>query len=125
MITRDDYEREARLLFEKLMKLHRGKSAGYGGEADIFRNLTDFGWKGVIIRLDDKMNRLKNLVFSNTKNKQDMQQIDESFDETLIDLIGYGFIIHALRILAAPCRFNLTTGGSDGRNEREAKTRNK
>lgn len=65
---------EAILLFEK-------KQLDYGSG-----NIADFGEFGVIVRLNDKVNRLKNLF------KTQGKALNESIADTWVDITNYGGI---------------------------------
>jgi len=54
-------------------------------------NINDFGEFGVIVRLNDKVARLKNLY------KSGKEPANESIDDTWIDVVGYGIIGCMLR----------------------------
>lgn len=54
-------------------------------------NILTFGEFGVLVRMNDKFERLKNLVL----NKKDAE--NESIDDTLDDIIGYATLYKLLR----------------------------
>jgi len=54
-------------------------------------NITDFGESGVLVRLNDKVCRLKNLL---TKNKEPK---NESIDDSWVDTANYAIIAIMLR----------------------------
>jgi len=54
-------------------------------------NILGFGEQGLVVRLWDKINRLKNLVWHNTRPK------NESVEDTLNDIAGYAIIGLMLR----------------------------
>jgi len=66
-------------LFETFKK--KQKSYGCG-------NIADFGERGVFIRMNDKMKRLKNLVWDGKDNPIE----DETIDDTYLDLADYALI---------------------------------
>lgn len=49
-------------------------------------NILKFGEKGVIVRLSDKIERAKNLLWDNNKPN------NESIEDTFIDIAGYAII---------------------------------
>lgn len=57
------------------------KNANYGNSFD--RQMDEYGMIAAVIRLDDKMSRLRAL----TKGEQD--KVGESVDDTLRDIVGY------------------------------------
>lgn len=48
------------------------------------KNITKFGLQGILIRLSDKVERLRNLVAGTG-----VETADESIDDTLADVVGY------------------------------------
>lgn len=68
------YYLEAILMFEK-------KQLDYGSG-----NIADFGEFGVLVRLNDKINRLKNLF------KNQVEARNESIADTWLDITNYGLI---------------------------------
>lgn len=59
------------------------KQASYGSG-----NIAKFGEKGVIIRMNDKMERLVHLVYNEEPNPLD----DETIEDTYIDMADYALI---------------------------------
>ena len=75
-----------------LMALHARKNRDYGNAADA--SYREFGLISYVIRLNDKMNRLKSL----TKPGTDIGVKDESIEDTLMDLAAYAIMaIESLR----------------------------
>ena len=64
------------------------KQSDYG-----HKNITEFGEYGVLVRVNDKLARLKNLT---TKNNQVMVS-DETIDDTWADIANYAIIALMLR----------------------------
>ena len=63
------------------------KNKRYGG-----KNIEEFGQEGVVIRINDKIDRLKNIVFNKVKETE-----DETIEDTWKDLAGYailGLMLH-------------------------------
>ena len=56
------------------------KNSDYGNSFDMLRN--EYGMMSTLIRLGDKLNRLKTLTTTPAK-------VDESIEDTLLDLAGY------------------------------------
>lgn len=85
--------------FHELLKLagetHDRKSADYGSATDPFANVRasqEFGvepWKGAMIRLNDKVTRLKSLA--NNGNLT-----NESAQDSFMDIAVYALIAHVL-----------------------------
>lgn len=75
-----------------LMALHARKNKDYGNAAD--DSYKEFGLVSYIIRLNDKMNRLKSL----TKPGVEQEVKNESIEDTLMDLAAYAIMaIESLR----------------------------
>jgi len=66
---------------------HVTKATAYGKDA-----VGRFGLYGVVVRMNDKMERLINLT-----TRQDVPSNDESIDDTLKDIAGYAIIALILR----------------------------
>lgn len=84
-------EREAmmfKIFEEELVPILRAKGHDYSGEADIHSNFRDFGLLGILVRIGDKYHRLKNILLQGGNRKV----ANETIEDTLLDLIGYGFI---------------------------------
>lgn len=62
------------------------KNADYGNNVD--KNIDEWGLSSLAIRLDDKLNRFKNLI----KEGNTRQVSDEAIEDTLLDLAGYAIL---------------------------------
>ena len=71
-------------IFGKCTALAEKKGHDYSGSTDGMANFKTFGWKGIVVRLEDKMQRL--IHFS--KSGQ-FRVVDENIEDTLQDLINY------------------------------------
>lgn len=83
-------ERELKIhdiVSNELLPLLRAKGHDYSG-SDVMSNFRDFGWRGVVVRIGDKYHRLKNFICQGTLDIK-----DETIQDTMIDLINYGFIL--------------------------------
>ena len=69
-----------------LADLISAKQYDYGKD-----NILGFGQQGLVVRLWDKINRLKNLIWNNQRPK------NESVEDTLNDIAGYAIIGLMLR----------------------------
>lgn len=73
------------MTFEQITKemneLYLRKNADYGNSFE--KTMDTFGIIAPVIRLNDKVNRLTNLV------KSEDPQVDESIEDTLLDLANY------------------------------------
>ncbi len=74
MITFQDLTKEMNELYER-------KNRDYGNSFD--QTLDEFGVVAGLIRMNDKMNRIKSIYNKDTNVK------DESLEDTLIDLANY------------------------------------
>lgn len=98
-----DREKAIRDIFEnELIPILRAKGHDYAGDGDTFGNLRDFGWKGIVVRLGDKYHRLKNFCLSSCHSAPDAESSllkvkDENIEDTLKDLINYGFLTLVLK----------------------------
>lgn len=74
-----------------IMELLGRKNADYGHD-----NVTDFEWWGIVVRLNDKFRRIRNLTLKFLKGEQAAVK-DETFDDTILDLTCYGLILRMVR----------------------------
>lgn len=75
---------------DRMLELHRGKDAMYGSSFE--DGMEEFGVVSSLVRLNDKMNRLKSLYRSSVASGVDfvgMGGYGESVRDTLIDLANY------------------------------------
>jgi hypothetical protein len=81
-----------RELCEAARELSRRKNEDYACQSDPFRNFRYFGSLGILVRLSDKLARLRSFeergVFSVT---------DENLRDTVMDLINYAIIYYAYK----------------------------
>ena len=73
-------------LTEDLHDLYVRKNADYG---DSFRKVREDIPNAILVRLSDKMNRLKSLM---TKSEDEQKVVDESIDDTLMDIANYALL---------------------------------
>jgi hypothetical protein len=80
---------------EELLKLHadmsthaasimRKKNEDYGAETDPFRNFRAFGPYGILVRLSDKLSRLRTY-----EERGKFSVDDEGMEDTVLDAINY------------------------------------
>ena len=92
-MTRDElYALHTRTALEALGVM-RKKNIDYASEADPFRNFRTFGLLGIVVRMSDKIARLHSLVERGVENNAVK---DESYTDTLLDLINYAVIFKGL-----------------------------
>jgi hypothetical protein len=73
-----------RLVIEEIHETFKIKNADYGNSFG--EQYSEYGLLSAVIRLDDKMRRLKQLM------KQDAQVKDESIRDTILDMANYGIM---------------------------------
>ena len=72
-------------LTEQLIETYKAKNADYGDSfADSFK---EFGITSAVVRMNDKMNRIKSL-----SKGEDRQVKDESLTDSLMDLANYALM---------------------------------
>lgn len=74
-------ERKTREIADLLVR----KNTAYGDSVD--STFQEYGLMAYVIRLDDKLNRLKNLIAN-----KDIDALDESIEDTLKDTAGYAIL---------------------------------
>lgn len=79
MKTQEQYIEE---VCDNVKNLLKRKNHDYGNSFSL--QFEKYGIMSALIRMDDKMRRLENLI----KGKE--AQVDESIEDTLQDLVGYG-----------------------------------
>lgn len=88
-------------LHEKLGKQARelmtAKNHDYAVEQDVFRNFRTFGTLGVLVRLSDKLARLRSFEENNK-----FAVTDEKLIDTILDTINYAVIYYAMKQEQAP-----------------------
>jgi len=72
---------ELRKILEEMDALIKRKNEMYGEE-----NIDSIGEEGIVVRLTEKLERLKHLL----KNKED--PAEEPIEDTWKDIVGYGII---------------------------------
>lgn len=97
-----------RHLTDKARKLIEDKNKDYSGKdgEDPFKNFRlcenlsiCSSQQGIVVRMLDKVSRLSNLT------KHDSFVENESFDDTIVDLINYAVLLSALRQDESPTAF--------------------
>jgi hypothetical protein len=73
---------------QKARDLMEKKNSDYGGVDEPFRNFHGFGAYGILVRLSDKIARMRTFL-EKLKNKEPMAVISESVEDTAIDAINY------------------------------------
>ncbi len=81
------WEEAARIIANEIVEVLSRRQADYGQG-----NILGFGEKGIMVRLWDKVNRLKNLLWD---TKGDVR--GERIEDTFVDLCGYSILALMLR----------------------------
>lgn len=91
MISMADRTKRFTELTQKMIELQSKKGQDYGEDNDGLRNLRRRGQTGVVARMGDKLARLEALV-----GKRD-PVVEESIEDTLLDLANYCLLLIILR----------------------------
>lgn len=78
-------------LGERGREIMEGKNSDYGHpehSGDPFRNFQAFGAYGILVRLSDKLARLRTFI-EKAREGQELAVKDEKWEDTLIDAINY------------------------------------
>jgi ABC-type phosphate transport system substrate-binding protein len=75
-------------VLSKMKDIVRKKNNDYTSNINAFKNFEEFGTYGFLVRMNDKLSRLKNLILNN-KNPY----VNESLEDTLIDLANYSVLL--------------------------------
>lgn len=78
---------------EQIADLLEKKNSDYGSSYDQTRK--EFGFNSFLIRITDKINRLKSLTMN--KNEKEQQVTDESIEDTIRDIAGFSILELVLR----------------------------
>lgn len=85
----------------ELTELYKRKNHDYG---DSFgKSFTEYGMAMPCIRLEDKLNRLKSLT------RKDAEVMDETIDDTLMDLANYAIMTLVEREIDAATIYHVRT----------------
>lgn len=80
--------KEYKIIRQQCFEIAKEKNADYGCET-----MLDFGPLGIVVRLNDKMHRLKNLI-----QKKKVPKVNESLEDTAMDMINYAtYLVMILR----------------------------
>ena len=86
----DEMETDLMRHVERLRAMRKAKGADYSGDADTFKNFREWGSKGVLVRIGDKVNRMNSLF------RRDAMVLDEKLEDTVDDLINYALYLRIL-----------------------------
>jgi hypothetical protein len=86
-MTREDLRLLHEHMCEDARNLMKAKNVDYATESDIFRNFRMFGELGILVRMSDKLARLRSIMENGRA-----QVSNESINDTLVDIINYAVI---------------------------------
>lgn len=86
-MTREDLRLLHENMCENARNLMKAKNVDYATETDIFRNFRMFGELGILVRMSDKLARLRSIMENGR-----IEVSDESIKDTLLDIINYSVI---------------------------------
>ena len=92
-MTTEDLLARMDCFFGENLKLAGRKNADYAQVDDALENFRDFGFFGVVVRLNDKFKRLKNIVQKGGEREVE----DETIEDTLRDICNYSAIAYVMR----------------------------
>ena len=84
--TNEVYESEIVTIAKEIAELVEKKDKDYNSAFS--KTLKEYGNVAYFLRLDDKLNRLKNLMLNNNN-----AEVNESIEDTLKDIIGYTLLM--------------------------------
>jgi len=87
----DERDRRIEVMFKEDMGLLKRKGHDYASSDDSLRNFRTWGVLGILIRMDDKMSRLRGYAQGKGFSVQ-----DEGVKDTLRDLRNYSFLAQVL-----------------------------
>lgn len=91
-MKRDDLLLMHETMCKEARDIMRKKNEDYAGESDPFANFRAFGSFGVLVRLSDKLARLRNY-----ENRGEFSVKEESIQDTVLDAINYCIIYLAMK----------------------------
>jgi len=83
-----ELENQMKKLQEYELEIVKNKSIDYSGEKDVFCNFNWFGEFGFLVRMFDKMMRIKHII----ENKG-YKIKNETLKDTLVDLVNYANLL--------------------------------
>jgi len=89
-MTRSEYLEFHQEFSRRALALSTRKNSDYAGDADPFRNFRQFEELGFLVRMSDKLSRLKTFCERGT-----LSVAEESVTDTLLDLANYAILMAA------------------------------
>jgi hypothetical protein len=84
--TIDQLEQDIQSIIQELKEMRASKGHDYSSSEDTLENLRLFGCKGVVVRIGDKLMRLKSYMEKGLL-------LNESAEDTMKDLINYALYL--------------------------------
>ena len=91
--TRKQYLEHFAKVTEDMLDLTTKKSNDYASDADPFANFRMFGELGILVRMSDKMARLKSALHDH----KEMAVSEETVEDTILDLATYAILLLSYR----------------------------
>jgi hypothetical protein len=91
--TREEYLKNFAKITGDMLALTTKKSNDYASPEDPFANFKMFGEIGILVRMSDKMARLKTALY----DRREMACTDESIEDTVLDLATYAILLLSYR----------------------------
>lgn len=88
VLTQEEYLKQFRDVIEKMYKLTEAKNHDYAREEEALANFKEFGAIGVLVRLSDKFQRIKNALWF----KREFV-VAENLEDTMLDQAVYSVIL--------------------------------
>ena len=88
----EDRERDCQEIFDRLKKMRIAKGLDYAGHDDSLANMRRFGWKGVMVRLFDKLERLSTLSKTgeaHVKSESMLDTMEDAFNYMMFMILLY------------------------------------
>jgi hypothetical protein len=104
-ISREELLNLHKNVTEKARQVMTAKNQDYAHEGDVFRNFRYFGGLGILVRLSDKLARLRSFEENGT-----FAVADEKLEDTVIDAINYSLIYLAFKREGKPEKIQVKHG---------------
>jgi hypothetical protein len=91
VLTQEEYLRRFRAILEQMFDLTSVKNHDYAREDEALANFKEFGSVGVLIRISDKFQRIKNALWFKRSFV-----VKESIEDTMLDQAVYSVILLVL-----------------------------
>lgn len=89
--TRDNLIKLHTLMCNRAEDIMLRKNSDYGANTDPFRNFHQFGALGIIVRLSDKLARMRTFL-EKLEHGEKLSVVEESIDDTVLDVINYAIL---------------------------------